>query len=1041
MSDSLDQLRGAPVGDKQRALWMLHRLAAGRGICNLGFGLRVDAPLRWWPLQEALDQLVRRHPGLRTTFADGGAEPLRRCAPAAGAQLSLETVAATEDRLDALITEFVAAPFDVENGPLIRALLVALPTGSVLCFAAHHLVADWTTALSVLREAGRLYDTFADGRDVPADLLGEVEEAEDPAPDEEALRYWEERLAGVDTEGLALAGARPVSSAPTFAGDRVDRDLGPAAGAAVARLRARTRSSDNIVMLAAYCVLLARHGAGPDLVVGVPVSSRRSDTAQSFGYHVSTLPIRVEVDPERGFDELVGTVRKAFLEGLEHSAASFESVQRRLGAGSAEWRAPLFRHTFNYRPLAASDEELSIAGRPARQIDAGHGMSRLDLDLIVFAGPQSLELTGVYSTEAHDRPQIEALIDRYRRLLVALDADPGAAVGSVDLATDADRLLEAAVNATTRSWTDGDGDGGGPSVAEQIFAQGLRTPDARAVGDWTYRHLLERAAGVAGALGRQGVGPGDIVALYLERGPELAAAALGVWTAGAAYLPLDPAHPAERGARELADGGVRVLVSDLPVPADWADGRTVLAPEGSAPPVPPVAGPLAYLIHTSGSTGRPKGIEVGHRALANVIGHFAELLEADADDCVLWLTTFSFDIAALELFLPLTVGARVVAADDRTRLSAGALATLIGSERITVAQATPTTWRLLAPELGDRLAGLRVLCGGEALTAALAERLLAAGCRLFNAYGPTETTVWSTVAELRSPVPARVPIGRPIANTTVTVRDGHHRPLPPGVPGELCVGGDGVAAGYHGDPARTAELFRTDALQGRYYRTGDEVLLTADGDLVHLGRLDRQLKIRGRRIEPGEVESVFESHPEVAAAAAFALADPDGETTLAVAVRPSDPADDTGPDGTGPDGTGLDDALAARLREHAGRFLAGGALPTRILVVGSFPLTGNGKVDHGALAAAARTGAAESPELPADPVVRTIVDVWRELLGDRRIGASSHFFLSGGHSLAAVRAAERLTTILGTEIGFDAVFSEPTPVLLAARIAETRCSR
>ncbi len=1030
MPGAIDRAVDRPVNDKERALWMLHRLAVGRGICNVGFGLRVDGPLRWWPLQEALDHLARRHGGLRTTFVGDGAQLTRKCAPADGAHLPLETATGTEDTLDELVTRFVAEPFDVSVGPLIRVKLIILPESSVLCFVAHHLVADWTTALSVLREATRLYDAFAAGREVPPDLRGPVGEADAPEPDEEELDYWAEHLEGVDASQQALAGARALPALPTFAGGRVDRDLSPMADA-VARLRARTRSSDNIVLLAAYCVLLARHGAGPDLVVGVPVSARRSGTADAFGYHVSTLPVRVRVDLGRGFDELVAQVRTAFLGGLEHSTASFESVQQHGAWRSADWRTPLFRHAFNFRPLGASDEQLTMAGLPARQIDAGHGLSRLDLDLIVFAGPHSLDATAVFSTEAHDRARVEALVDRYARLLVALDAEPGAALGTVDLATEADRRTMAALNAAA-----GPAGGGAaaPSVPELVFEQGRRNPGAIAVGDWTYGRLLERAAGIARALGEHGVGPGDVVALHLERGPELAAAVLGVWTAGAAYLPLEPAHPVARGTHQLDDGGVRVLVSRLPVAAEWAAGRVVLAPEGDAPATAPVPGPLAYLIYTSGSTGRPKGVEVGHPALANVVRHFAELLGVTADDRFLWLTTASFDISALEFLLPLGTGARVVPVSDRTRLSACDLAALVRTERVTVAQATPTTWRFLASELGDALRGMRVLCGGEAMTGALAERLLAAGCRLFNVYGPTETTIWSTVAELRSPVPDRVPIGWPIAKTTVSVRDAAHRELPPGVPGELCLGGAGLARGYRGDLARTAERFRTDERQGRYYRTGDEVVLDADGGLRYLGRLDRQLKIRGQRIEPGEVESVFEGHPEVAAAAAFAQIDATGESTLTVAVLPA----------AGPAGYDGDQALAARLSEYARRFLSAGGLPGRVLVVGSFPLTGNDKIDYGALAAAASLGADIEEDAAggtADPLVHTVVGIWRQVLGDRGIGPSSHFFLSGGHSLAAARVAEELSAALGAEIGFDAVFAAPTPVLLAAHIAETRGSR
>ncbi|MFE8944798.1 amino acid adenylation domain-containing protein [Streptomyces sp. NPDC007856] len=1025
MSSALAHERQLPVTAKERAQWMLHRLAAGRGICNIGFALRVDAPLRWWPLQEALNQIARRHPALRTTFPGNGSRLTRRVLDAGRARMALETIACAEEELDETLTELIATPLDVENGPLGKAYAVMLPTSTVVCFVLHHLIADWTTAWVVMRETSLLYDAFASGRELPPELAGEVPASPESAPDQEALDYWCSHLAGADPAESVLPGARQVPARPTFAGGRLDRSLSREAVAAVSRLRARTRSTENIVMLAAFYLLLVRHGAGPDLVVGVPVNTRRSGAGETLGYHVSTLPLRVPVDLDARFDDLVKTVRSVFLTGLEHGEASFEAVQPMLENRSGHWRTPLFHHSFNFRP-AMPDEELSMTGLPVTLLDVGHGLSRLDLEFIVFAGPDAIDVRAVFSTEAHDADDIAALLDRYESLLIGLGGDSAAPVGAVDLSSEDDRRIGTRLNATACDWPTHSP----VTVPELVFAQAQRSPDTLAVGDWSYRRLLETAAGVAERLSEAGVGPGDVVGLFADRGPLAAAAALGVWTVGAAYLPLDPGHAAQRMAHQIADAGVKVLVTDRPVPADSSAGLVVVPADtvGRTAPRAPVPGPLAYVIYTSGSTGRPKGVEVDHHALANVVRHFADALALTAEDRVLWLTTFSFDISALELFMPLCRGARVVPVPDDVRLDAAALAAVIDTENVTVAQATPTTWRHLAAEPTVRLRGMRVLCGGEPLTAALADQLLSHGCRLFNVYGPTETTIWSTAAELHRPVPERVPIGTPIANTTVTVRDVAGRPVPPGVPGELCISGVGLARGYRGDEELTAARFRHDPDQGRYYRTGDIVRLRTDGVLECLGRDDRQVKVRGHRIDLGEVETALEEHSEIATAVALTLAGADG-TVIAAACLPT----------AGPLPPEQADALVVRLHAHARGLLPTAAVPARYLVVDELPLTGNGKIDHRALAERfTLLPTAEPARLPDDPTLRALVEAWREILGDPRLGVSSHFFASGGHSLAAVRLADRIGRELGEDIGFDAVFQAPTPADFAVWLGEKR---
>ncbi|MEU5783363.1 non-ribosomal peptide synthetase [Micromonospora lupini] len=1021
-----------PASRKEQAQWMLHRLVPGRGICNVGFALRVEHRLRWWPLQAALNHLVWRHPGLRATLHPSGSALYKRLAAPSDLAVPLDTLAATEDGLEAQITELVARPFDIEVGPLLRAYRLVLPTSDVICVVLHHVVGDAVTAGVLAYEMSRLYDAFAEHSvpppelDVPAPVF--VEEA----PQHDTLDYWRTHLSGVKPDRLALAGARPAPTRPSFAGDRIERKLSSAARRAVERLRVRTRTTENVVLLAAYYLLLAKHGAGPDMVVGVMVNARRGGApADVVGYHANTLPVRVAVDLAATFAAIVRQTRDAFLTGLDHGDASFESVQHSLDSRSADWRVPLFRHAFNYMPPGRSS--MTIAGKPVRSIDADNGMSRVDLEFFFWSLTEDIAVTARFSTEVHDRTQVETLLARFDRLLVALDENDERPVNLVDCDTEADCAARGAAIGPSRSWP-------AVTVADAIEAQARANPAATAIGGRTYGELHAAAGAVATVLREHGVGPGDVVGLYAERGEWLAVGALGVWAAGAAYLPLDPGHPLERVAYELDDAGVRVVLTDraLPLPAarDRISVQLEMAGAGEAArqQAPPCAGAdPAYVIYTSGSTGRPKGVVVSHANLTNVVRHFGDLLDMTADDRMLWLTTFSFDISALELFLPLVTGARVVAATDRDRSDPECLLRLVEEQEVSVLQATPTMWRHLAADLRGRLRGRRVLSGGEPLTPALAERLLADGCRLFNVYGPTETTIWSTATELTSPVPDPVPVGGPIANTNLRVTDAAGGAVPVGVPGELRIGGAGVATGYRGDPARTAQRFPVEGRHGRMYRTGDMVRQREDGGLEFLGRTDRQVKVRGHRVEPGEVEAVLEEHPEVRAAGVFVESDSAGHLRLVAAVQPAAVASGAGHSARPPQADDI--PLPERLRTFVAGRLPAAMTPSRFLVLTELPSTGNSKIDYQALA---RIEVAEASEerLPDDPTQRTLLELWREVLGDQRLSMESNFFLSGGHSLLAVQLADRVAMALGSKVGFDLVFEAPTPALLAARLSD-----
>lgn len=542
---------------------------------------------------------------------------------------------------------------------------------------------------------------------------------------------------------------------------------------------------------------------------------------------------------------------------------------------------------------------------------------------------------------------------------------------------------------------------------------------------------MERSDALAAVLRARGIGAGSLVAVHLDRTAALPVALLAVLRAGAAYLPLDPAYPAERLAYILADSGAALLLTDRGPTAELAAAVPAVLDLGDLPgerageaPAHPAPGDTAYVLYTSGSTGRPKGVVVGHRALANLLGSFADRLDSGPGHVWLGLTSLSFDISALELFLPLTTGGRLVLAPDGLAVDGPGLLRLIAAEGVTHAQATPSGWRVVLAAAPGRT-GLTALAGGEA-PLPLARELRAVVARLLNVYGPTETTVWSTCAEIPA-APHRVGIGRPIANTRAYVLDGRLRPVPVGLPGELLLGGDGLASGYLGRPELTADRFVPDPFGppgARLYRTGDLVVRTGDGALDYLGRIDQQVKIRGHRIELGEIESALLDHPDVAQAAVAVHPDAHGEPRLVgylVAAEPAEPAD---------------------LRDHLRRTLPAAMVPAQFVTLASLPLTPNGKLDRRALPAPpAAEPAAEAdlaPGTPGDELTATLCAIWSEVLGLPGVGPQDDLFDLGGHSLTIIQISARIRESLGVEVDFDLFFDTPTVAGIAEALARLR---
>jgi amino acid adenylation domain-containing protein len=846
--------------------------------------------------------------------------------------------------------------------------------------------------------------------------------------------FWRGQLAGLDPAALDLACGPPGFGPATAAAGAIEKDLAPDARAALRRLTRDLRAPEAIVMLAAYALLLAAHGVGPDMTIGSPVYAGPPRDADAGGGHATVLPLRIRLDGAAGFRSLVGQVHGTFRDALEHAAVPEQSLAELMGSG----RRRRCRHLFSH----GSGQLTTAEDGPA-----GH-----DLEFLALSAPDVLRVTARYSAGKLAQADAVALLRRYEELLRTLARDGGAdgPTGSIPVWCATDRAVIARANQTA-------GPVAPATVLEAAFANVRRDPQAVAVVDGerqtTYRQLWDCAERTRSVLAGAGVAAGSVVAIAARRGAELVGAVLGAWLAGAAYLAIDIEHPELRKRHLLTDSGTRVVLTDDPavLPADL-DVRVLPLPSASDTSGPagepalarvPGGEDPAYLIYTSGSTGTPKGTWIGHRSLSNMAMDFTQRLHATPGEVTLWLSSLTFDIVNLELFVPLWSGGRIAVAPDAARADPMALRDAIDSCQPGIIQATPTTWRVVLDQVASRLGGRRIVTGGEILPPSLAQRLLDAGCEVHHAYGPTETTAYSTWSVLPRRLTGRLDIGVPIRNTRVMVAGPDGRALPVGVRGELWIAGHGVALGYHQRPVQNDHHFGHHPALGRFYRSGDMGRWNADGRLEIFGRSDRQVKLRGNRIELAEVEAALLSHPDVAAAAVILA----GERLVAF-IEPAPGAGDPAP----------------RMWEHASRSLPRAAIPARFTVVDALPRNASEKVDYPALARMARDAAAgpgntaagtgetaggsagrgsagsASPP-PADELVSALLGLWRDQLQRDDLDADSNFFTSGGHSLLGAQLLKRAQETLGARLRLADLFDAPTPAGLAETMRVTGQAR
>jgi amino acid adenylation domain-containing protein len=1031
-----------PVSYAQQRLWFLDRLEPGTPLYNLPSAIAAEGRLDVAALAASLREIVRRHEALRTTFAGRAEGPVQVIHPQVAFELPLVDLqalppGAREAEAQRLATAEARRPFDLARGPLARALLLRLEAERHLAvLTLHHVVSDGWSMGVLVREIAALYPAFAAGSPSPLSEPA-VQYADFAVWQRERLRgetlerevaFWREALAGAPLV-LDLPVDRPRPALQTFRGAqaplRLEAEL-------VAALREAGRTAGHTLfmsLLAAFEVLLGRWSGQDVLLVGSPVSGRARPEAQGLiGFFVNTLPLRGDLTGEPTLGELLGGVKEAELAAFAHQDLPFGRLVEELHPQRDLGRSPLFQVMFALQRAAA--EALDLPGLTLRSRDLDTGTAKLDLTLQLAEGAESVAGWIEYNSDLFEAATAERMVAQLATLLRAFPGGLGRRVRDLPLLPEQERRqLLTDWNATRRRWP-------AETLVHELFErQAARTPAAPAVSyggeTLTYGQLDERANRLARRLRRWGVGPEDRVGLCVERSAEMVVALLGILKSGGAYVPLDPSHPAERLGMVLADSGMAVLVTEerllAALPAHAARilcldrDAAAIAAESAAPLARlAVEESLAYVIYTSGSTGRPKGVQLPHRALVNFLRAMAERPGLRPADVVPALTTLSFDIAGLEIYLPLAVGGRVEVVAREEAADGRRLAARLRESGATVVQATPATWRLLLASAWEGIAGLKILCGGEALPRDLAAALLPRGAELWNLYGPTESAVWSVTGRV-PPGAGPVLLGRPIANTELYVADQNLREVPLGAPGELLIGGLGLARGYLGQAGLTAEKFVPHPWSGgpgaRLYRTGDLVRYRSTGELEFLGRIDHQVKVRGFRIELGEIEAALLRHPRVAQAVVTARQEA-AETRLVAYVVPAGEAPAIGD-----------------LREHLRRTLPETMIPSAFVTLDALPLNPSGKVDRKALPAPQGTRDAAAERSWVDPrseLERTVAAVWRDVLGIDRVGADDNFFDLGGHSLLAAQVHSRLGEVLGREIALLDLFRYPTVASLAA---------
>lgn len=1042
-----------PLTLMQQRLWYLEQLNPGTAVYNLPAAFRLVGALDSSALNASLNAMIARHGSLRTTLDQVSGVPVQIIAPELlvdlqPVDLTLLPEVNREAEVQRLTALEGARPFELSQLPLFRVQLYALSSSEhVLFFMPHHAIFDGWSFDVFLRELRSFYAAFTQGTqavlpELPVQYSDYAVWQKDRVQGNRhgrELNYWSHQLSG-DLPVLEIPSDRVRPPVMSFRGAAEEFSLSASLVQKLTELARTEGATLHMVLLSAFKTLLFRYSGLTDLIVGSPVQGRSfRETEDLIGFFVNTLALRTRLSGDESsspmsvtypsFREVLKRVRETCLDAYAHQEMPFETLVEELKPVRDLSRTPVFQAFFTYQDV--TNREWTLGDLEIRQFNVQNTVSPTDLSLWVKETGKGVTGAMDYSSDLFDPETIQAFLAQYAALLESVARAPETSIDRLEILSQEEKNLLKSWNETSRHFAP-------DSTVHALLEQQARiSPDAIAVqsagssASLTYSELQSRAGALARILISEGVTPGSLVGLCVDRTPDLLVALLGILKAGGAYVPLDPEYPADRLEHMIQDSGMSVLITQThlyrDLPPSVSELGTVLQldqlpgflsgtetknsnpSEGDASsqeslPIVPLESP-AYVIYTSGSTGKPKGVVVPHRAVVNFLLSMKERPGIQSRDALLALTTLSFDIAALELLLPLVVGAQVVIATREQASDGAELKRLIETHAISILQATPSTWRFLLAS-GWKAAGtFKVLCGGEALSQDLARDLITAAGSVWNMYGPTETTVWSTCSEVTD-ASKPVVIGRPIANTQAHVLDAHLNPVPVGVPGELHIGGSGVTTGYLHRPELTCERYILDPMdltgKSRLYRTGDLVRFRRDGNLEYQRRNDQQVKVRGHRIELGEIEARLQEHSSVQQSVVLVREIKAGDVRLIAYLQP----------------VAGQEIEPLAIRKFLRGVLPEYMIPQLIMELQSLPQTPNGKLDRKALPLPPEwsTQSQRRSVPPRSAAEKFLGDLWVRTLGLASVGVDDNFFDLGGHSLLSMQVISQVEKSTGVKL-------------------------
>ncbi len=1038
-----------PLSFEQEQVWLHAQMAPDVPLYNEAVTIHHTGPLDVVALERSLNEILRRHEAWRTSFVTVDGTPMQQIEPSINVSLPVIDLRVHQEALreaEALriATEDAQKPLDLAQAPLFRANLIRLQDDKYrLYLTLSHIIFDGVAIYRVfLPELCKLYEAFVSGKPSPlpelliqhGDYCSWQRKSFSDVKVSEHMEYWSNQLgSGSSVVELPTDRARPPIRSSR--GSMYPFVLGPGLSEAIRQVSHREGVSSFQLLLASFAALLRRYSGNDQITIGTVTAGRDCpETEILLGYFLKTVPMRVDLSCDPTFRELAKRIRNVTVEILKHDSVPLSKLIRDFGSNRDFSRNPFFDVMFSLDPPML---ETSSAWN-LTQTAADIGVTRYDLYLELHERNNEILARCHFSTDLFDVETIKRMVGHWKTLLDAATSVPSLHLSELPLLTESERRQLAKWNDTTIDYPRD------RCVHELFEIQSQRTPDAVALlfeaQEVTYRELDERSNQVGRYLQKCGVSTGSTVGLCVRRSPDMVVALLGILKAGGAYVPLDPKCPQRRLALMLEDSGAEILVTqrkwggnicsqvrEVYIDADW---ETIAREESKKPRADVEARDLAYVIYTSGSTGTPKGVEVEHRSVANVLLSMQRSLDVHAKDTLLGVTTLCFDIAGLEIYLPLICGARLVIATEEQARDGAFLLHLIERERATIMQATPQTWRLLIEAGWRGPSDLRILCGGEAFPPALARELRNRSKKIWNVYGPTEATIWSMAHHLTGDETNSIPLGRPIANTQIHVLDASQQVLPVNVAGEIYIGGDGVARGYRNRSQLTAEKFLADPFgsrpSGRLYRTGDVGRYLSDGNIQYLGRRDHQLKVHGFRIELGEIEAVLDSHPAVNQCVVVAREDETGSKRLVAYFEPVPGVQFT----------------IADIRAHLKTQLPEYMIPGAIAPIDALPLTLNGKIDRKALPDAQNLALDDRTALvaPRNEIEQMLAQLWSKVLRVSQVGVHDNFFELGGHSLLAVRIIAEIDKVFNKRLPLATLVESPTIAELAALLRKANWS-